>query len=73
MSSICPSYVQVQGDQVIHVKALSPMFVQVWSCNFVIDFDQNFIKLGDKNWTEVSTKDQIWIYQGQKLGIEAKN
>ena len=73
MSSICPSYVHVQGDQVIHLKQLSPIFVQVWSCHFVIDFDKKLEKLGDKNWIEVSTKDKTWIFWGQKLGIVAKN
>ena len=53
MSSICPSYIQVQGDQVIYVKTVG--------------------KHGDKNWIEVSTKDQTQIYLGQKLGIVAKN
>ena len=73
MSSICLSYVQVQGDQVIYAKQLSPIFVQVWSWNFVIDFDKKLGKHEDKNWIEVSTKDKTWIYLRQKLGIEAKN
>ena len=39
----------------------------------MIDFHQNLGKLGDKNWIEVGSKDQTWIYLGQKLGIVAKN
>ena len=55
------------------LKQLSPIFVQAWSCRFVIDFDKELEILVDKNWIEVGTKDQTWTYLGHKLGTVAKN